>query len=1019
MASVCPNCSAANPDDEIVCGACGLTLPALSPTAENTRPELHAGSLTPRYPEVARNPEDYVADETKIDGSRARADGFRTARPPGLREMQRRVTDPSGFQDRIDHRTPTSSGFNRSGVNEVTLPKPEPAPEPPATAPAIRIGFSQDNDLVVPMPQVSSFHCVVHKVGDAYVISDAHSTNGTFVNGHPIERARVRPGDRIGLGSYELQFGREITDKFAQVSGAVGNQTQAFSVPPELLKPILLGREGDCDVVLDAPQISRHHCELMFAGAGWRVRDLGSANGTYINDRSNRIETGFVTRADVLFFGSYRFPVARLADFVDVGFDAPTDHTATQGTTTLPMDREIVTIGRGIDNDVVLDAPQISRHHARIVRTGEGFLIEDLGSANGTFIDGVRISAPTLVRSGQAISFGSYAIRLDLDRGQIQRSYRGDVLLHADNLRVEVRTSQGPKAILDGISFIAYPTEFVGLLGPSGSGKTTLLTALIGYLKPSSGRTLLNGDDLSNHYDRYRGAIGYVPQEDIIHRELTVYEALYYTAKLRLPPDTTNAEIDRRIVDVLEDLEIAETADLRIGTPERKGISGGQRKRVNLALELLTEPSLLCLDEPTSGLASEDALNVMRILRKLADGGRTILLTLHQPSLQAYRLMDNVLYIADGQEVFYGPSYPESLQYFHPDLPPNTPEADAVLADPGSVMHQIMKAKRAGEPMSSLASRYRASKYFDEFVEDRKKNRRGVAVSVSGERKKPTFSVRQWMTLCRRYFAIRVKDRIGMAILMVQAPIIALLLDAVFVSEAGGVMSRLEYTPFSLFLLVVSAIWFGCSNAAREIVAEQAVYRRERMVNLAISAYVLSKFAVLGVLCLVQCVVLLSLTYFVLDFWGNPLIHLSILWLSSLGGVGMGLLLSALVRTSEAAMATVPLLLIPQIILGGAIMPIDNMSFPVAATSNVIISRWAFEGVLHAEHVANAYELTAADLPRAVAPGLPAPPPPPNPLDHFFGTAETWLGLSYILLSVFFVALVFSVGLALRSRERS
>lgn len=974
MATTCPNCAAENPADEVVCGACGLTLPAIHKNSENTRPEITTSRLA--------SADVRAAVEKQLFPMQA----LKAAKDVGLET-------PMPSEPRLQ------------------MPAPEPAPEVPAGATTVRVGYDDDNDVVIPLPQVSSYHCELYRLGDRFAVRDLGSTNGTSVNGHRVERAYVKPGDTIGLGSYEFKFGRDIVSKLYG-DGADHPVTQAVALPDNLRKPIVLGREADCDIVLDAPQISRHHAELTFTGAGWRVRDLGSANGTFVNDRSRKVDNAVVTKDDVLFFGSYRFPVSRIRDFLDTG-----QEDVHGGLIPLPLDKQVVTIGRGRDNDVVIDAPQISRHHSRLVRADGGLFIEDLGSANGTFIDGDRIAGRTRLEAGQTISFGSYAIRLDLARGHIQRSYRGDILLQAENIRVEVEAGKRAKRILDGISFTAYPTEFVGLMGPSGSGKTTLLMALIGYLKPNYGRTLLNGDDLAHNYDRYRGAVGYVPQEDIIHRELTVYEALYYTAKLRLPPDTTDAEIDRRILAVLKDLEIEDTRDVRIGTPEQKGISGGQRKRVNLALELLTEPSLLCLDEPTSGLASEDALNVMRLLRKLADGGRTILLTVHQPSLHAYRLMDNVLYIADGEEVYYGPAYPDSLLYFHPEIRPNTPEAEEVLADPGSVMAEIMDAKRSGEPMETFASRYRQSRYHEEYVEERRKNRGAVRVTNPSERKKPRFSLRQWATLCRRYFAIRMKDRVGMSILMVQAPIIALLLDLVFVSESGGVMSRLQYTPFALFLLVVSAIWFGCSNAAREIVAEQAIYRRERMVNLAISAYVLSKVMVLGALCLMQCVVLLSLTYFVLDFWGNPLLHLGILWLASLGGLGMGLFLSSLVRTSEAAMATVPLLLIPQIILGGAIMPVDKMSTPVWGASHAVISRWAFEGVLHTEHLADAYELRAKDLPKPPAPGLPAPPPPPNPLDHFFGDSETWLAVDYSVMGGFFLIFVIAVGATLRLRE--
>ncbi len=987
MSVACPNCGSANTPDEIVCVHCGLTLGGFHAPDESTRPE------------IAR-----LASAT----ARAAIERSLVVAPPAAPTLESPIVrpEPSARDSR-----PLKPNGGSGPLDGLQLPAPEVLSAYPEGVASIRFGYDHECDVVIPLPQVSARHAQIGRDGHRYVIRDLGSTNGTFVNGHRVDIALLRVGDQISLGSYEFKFGRELLEQIPEQTK--GPATQALEIPDLLRDPVIVGREVDCDIVLDGPQISRHHAELQYTGAGWRVRDLGSANGTFVNDRALRVDEVVVTDDDVLFFGSYRFPVTRIRDFLDTGRE-----DVQGGTVPLPLDKPVVTIGRGLDNDVVIDAPPISRHHAKLIRAEGALYIEDLGSANGTFIDGDRITGRTLLEPGQTISFGSFAIRLDLARGHIQRSYRGDILLQAEHLRVEVMDHGTKKKILDGVSFTAYPTEFIGLLGPSGAGKTTLLMALIGYIKPTHGRTLVNGDDLAHAYDRYRGALGYVPQEDIIHGELTVYEALYYTAKLRLPPDTSDGEIDRRITQVLEDLEMLETRDVRIGTPDRKGISGGQRKRVNLALELLTEPSLLCLDEPTSGLASEDALNVMRLLRKLADGGRTILLTVHQPSLQAYRLMDNVLYIADGEEVFYGPAYPDSMLYFHPDARPNTPEAARVLADPGEIMGRIMETKRAGEPMETLAARFRQSRYHEEYVEERRKNRGAVRVPKSSERKRPRFTFRQWFTLCRRYFTIRMKDRIGMFVLIVQAPFIALLLDLVFVSESPDVMSRMQFTPYALFLLVVSAIWFGCSNAAREIVAEQPIYRRERMVNLSISAYVLSKFAVLGALCLFQCVTLLAATYLILDFWGNPLFHLGILWLSSLAGVGMGLLLSALVRTSEAAMATVPLLLIPQIILGGAIMPVDRMSDPVWAASHLVMSRWAFEGALQTEHLSDAYELSASDLPKPLAPDFPAPPPPPNPLDRFFGDAETWLAVDFAMLGLFFVLFLFAVTVALRVRER-
>jgi ABC-type multidrug transport system ATPase subunit/ABC-type multidrug transport system permease subunit len=994
---ICDHCGTHNPSEARNCVGCGRALEREANLPEDTRHGARA--LTPALPTGMAAPHGAAAPPTV------------STAPP--------INTP---RKRKKRRSTANEMPSATTLSEDSVPAPEAVDGLPEGARRLTFGFDPDNDIVIPMHAVSSHHAVLARDGSRYLLADLDSTNGTTVNGHAIACARVYPGDRIGFGSYSFTLDTELVERLADEGAQQLRATQALSaIPSELAEfarttTVVIGRDPECDIVLDAPQISRRHVKLTRRReGGWLVEDLGSANGTYLRDRhTHRVERGVVEDRDVIFMGSYRFPISRLRDFLG-DLDAPQQQT--QGNLAMSLDKKIITIGRGSDNDIVLDAPQVSRHHARILRKNKAFFLEDLASANGTFINGKRVGRAELGPE-DTVSFGTYAVRIDLARGAIQKSYRGDILLQAENIRVDVVNNGQPKRLLDGVSFTAYPTEFVGVMGPSGAGKTTLLMSMIGYLRPTFGRTVINGDELSTHYDRYRGAIGYVPQEDIIHGELTVYEALYFTAKLRLPPDTDDAEIARRIDQVLVDLEIAPTRDVRIGSPERKGISGGQRKRVNLALELLTEPSLLCLDEPTSGLASEDAANVMRLLRKLADQGRTILITIHQPSLQVYRKLDNVLYLADGEEVYYGPTYPDSMLYFHPNINPSSPQAQEILSDPGSCLRPLVDAKRAGEPMETFAARYRQSTYYKEYVEDRRENRGEVDITGGSGRKSPSFQLHQLVTLCRRYLTIKRKDTVGTAILLAQAPIIGLLVNMVFAGLDTGAMNRLEFMPFALFILIISAIWFGCSNSAREIVSEQAIYKRERMVNLSILAYVGSKFVVLAALSLGQCVMLLAMTYFMLDMVGNPLYHLVTLWMCALAGTSLGLLLSAFVRTTPAALALVPLLLIPQVILGGAIMPIARMETPSWLASQTMISRWGFEAALHAEHLNDAYEIPADELPKPFAPGLPAPPPPPNPLDRFFGEeAETWLAVDLGALGGFIVLTLVLTGGVIRGRE--
>ncbi len=816
---------------------------------------------------------------------------------------------------------------------------------PPGSV-SISVGYDGGNDVVIPVAQVAATHCRLWRGAGILVIDDLGSSAGTFVNGERVDRAVVTPEDRIELGTYRLVLSEAVLAHFEGKRPGEDRHGQSMA-PSGAKRRFKIGRDpepGVNDIVIDAPMVSNEHCELNFDGHNWHVRDLGSTNGTFVNTTQRRVSASIVTPSDVLFFGTYRFPAARLRDYLE---DA-SGHKANE--LSMPEGKAVMIVGRDEGCDITIDAPQVSRRHARLRRGAGGLTIEDLGSANGTFVNGHKVTRPTPIGPNDEVGLGSYQLRFDLATGTVASTYKGDIMLQASEVTIKV--DRGRKTILHGVSFTVYPTEFVGLMGPSGAGKTTLMMALNGYLPPSSGQSLINGQELYANYDAFRGNIGYVPQDDIIHSELTVWEALFYTALLRLPPDTTRKEIGQIIEGVLEQLEITQTKDVLIGSPAKKGISGGQRKRVNLAQELITRPSLLFLDEPTSGLASEDTINVMKLLRRLADDGRTILLTIHQPSLEAYRTMDNIVYLADGHLVYYGPSFPDSITFFNPGVEQGTPEGDLILSDPGNALKPLAEDKRKRRDMSERARAYAQSTYHSEYVVRRRESGASAVALSAGSKKKTSrrFGLGQWWVLTRRYFTIKRKDVANTLILFIQAPVIAGIIAGVFSGKTDDVFDKIAYTPMALFLMAISAIWFGCSNSAREIVGELAIYRRERMVNLKIPSYIMSKFTVLGFICALQCAMLLGIVDLFLGFgavWGWLYFFLV---LCSLAGVGMGLLLSALVATPEAAIALVPLLLIPQVILGGLIMPIGDMKSSVMKGLTVpMVARWGFEGMLHAE----------------------------------------------------------------------
>jgi len=607
-----------------------------------------------------------------------------------------------------------------------------------------------------------------------------------------------------------------------------------------------------------------------------------------------------------------------------------------------------ITFGHDPSCDQVLDSPQISRRHARARLTQSGVFIEDLGSTNGTFVNGRRVTAPLLAQPGDVVSLGCFDFQLQDDLTLVRYDRRGEVVIEASGVAVNIRA----KRLLENVSLTIEPKELVALMGPAGAGKTTLLNALNGYSVPSGGRVLINGEDLYSHYDLYRGQIGYVPQDDIMHRDLTVEEALFFTARLRLPADFADQDIARRIGEVIAQLGLQGSERTLVGSPERRGISGGERKRVNLAMELLTDPAVLFLDEPTSGLSSEDTLTVVKLLRGLADKGKTILLTLHQPGLEAFKLFDNLAIIArdrgsaePGRLVYYGRAYPDSVEFFNPDGDTGA----GAEPTPDAVLRGLAKL-----PSAQWAQRYASSSQYQDFVA-RRAGRVVAGKAQDAVRTPPAFDLLQLKTLAARAIRIKRKDVWNTAILMAQAPIIALLVVLVFDERARAEVSpdnwvaSVNAVATTTFLLALAAIWFGCSNSAREIVGEWAIYRRERMVNLSIPAYVMSKLLVLGGLNSVQCAVLLAIVHQGNGLVGSWLAMFAVLLAASTAGLAIGLLLSAVSRSSEVALALLPLALLPMVILGGALIPVHKMPAIGRAIAPFMPARWAFEGLLLSE----------------------------------------------------------------------
>jgi ABC-type multidrug transport system ATPase subunit/pSer/pThr/pTyr-binding forkhead associated (FHA) protein len=817
------------------------------------------------------------------------------------------------------------------------------------------IGSAPVCDIVAAGATVSGRHCRLTLTAGIYTIEDLGSANGTYVEGRKIGApTQVLPHQTVTLGRNAAFPWEQVLARngFANAPGA----PPLPGAPPPGAKIIRIGRSPDNDVVIDYPTVSGYHARVLVSSDSAVIEDLGALNGTAINSAANKIRRAPLTSADRVYFGSYPVPAARLL----TPNETPT--VGTQPHQLIPIANERTVVGRDPACDFPLPFPSVSWRHAEFIRTQRGIEVRDLKSLNGTFVDGKRIPGTKLLRPGEIVSLGSITLELT-DGGALQRrDYKGNVTIEVDELCVNARGAKSDR-LLERINLTVFPTEMVALMGPSGAGKTTLLKALNGYTVPVAGQVLFNGNSLYASFDTYRLELGYVPQDDIIHPLLTVSEALYFTARLRT--DLRDAEIRERIGTVLQTLEIGGIADKLIGSPERKVISGGQRKRVNIAMELICDPTVLFLDEPTSGLSSSDSFKVVKHLYDLARGGKTIMMTIHQPSAAIYRLFDHLVMISrdakeklpagvtpgPGKLIYYGPTYPDSLEFFNGDA-----VGDLKRRAPGcEPSPELVFEGLEGSPMTcdDWEGKYRASSQKRLYADERKGTVHGT--DRASDRKGQRFQFGQLWSLVHRILILKIRDRLQTGILLAQAPGFALLVYMAFSrldfdTAVGG--DWIGYTAKLAsvhFLMVIAAIWFGCNNAVREVVGEWSVFEREQMAGLKISLYVLSKFIVLGALCVFQCLSLLGIIYYSCHLQGPFWAFFAVLLMSSLCGVGIGLCISAKFKTTDSALACLPLVLLPMIVLAGGMQPLFTMNGVTQAIAMAIPSRWGYEADLLAE----------------------------------------------------------------------
>ncbi|MFD9517633.1 FHA domain-containing protein [Streptomyces sp. NPDC059979] len=720
--------------------------------------------------------------------------------------------------------------------------------------------------------------------------------------------------------------------------------TDSGSVPMSPGRTYHVGRDPLCEICLEDARVSWHHAILRPDGDHWTVEDEHSTNGTWADGQ--RVHEWSVGVGSQLRFGSVEDgPRAVLVDpapspplpAAPAGVrparvsNPAQSRTFRQPTTVRPLlARTAVRIGRATDNDLVIDDLIVSRKHAELHALADGgYEIVDLGSHNGTYLNGVRLDRrAAALAEGDIVGIGHSAFCLVGDQLQ-EYVDTGEVSLDVQDLTVAV--DRGRKTLLDHVSFPVGAKSLLAVVGPSGAGKSTLLGALTGLRPADQGAVLYDGRDLYRDYAELRRRIGLVPQDDILHSQLTVRRALRYAAELRFPQDTAKSEREARVDEVIGELGLQQGADQPIHS-----LSGGQRKRVSVALELLTKPSLLFLDEPTSGLDPGMDRSVMHMLRGLADDGRTVIVVTH--SVLNLSVCDHLLVLAPGGRIaYYGPpdealgffgyeQWPEAFEAFE-----NERDRDWAAEYQASPMHRLYVDASAGRPPHAGAA--------------------GQSTDVPPppqQQPEPPPKAQSWgsqlWTLIRRYAAVLSADRTFL-IIMVGLPFA---LGAMARALAGSALT-VETALNALFILCVGGVLTGAANAVRELVKERVIYQRERAVGLSRSAYLMSKVVVLGTVTVGQAVVLTMVGLAGVDTKAPggkgvlmpPLIEIAlVVALLSVTSMLVGLLISALVTKEEVTMPLLVLLTIVQVVFCGALLKLTAVPV-IEQLAWFVPARWA------------------------------------------------------------------------------
>jgi len=586
------------------------------------------------------------------------------------------------------------------------------------------------------------------------------------------------------------------------------------------------------------------------------------------------------------------------------------------------------------------------------------------------FLNGLPVAQNRiyLFASGSTIKLpkGKPLYYSDISADFLHEQTAGRISFNADH--ISYKFPNGVLGIKD-ISFTESQGNLVGIMGASGSGKTTLLSILSGLAGPSQGRVLINGLNLYEDKDDLQGVIGLIPQDDLLIEELTVYQNIFYNAKLCFR-DLPDSEISRLAEKTLNSLGLFETRDLKVGSPFNKFISGGQRKRLNIALELIREPSILFVDEPTSGLSSKDSENVMDLLRELALKGKLVFVVIHQPSSEIYKMFDKIIFLDTGGYLIYYGNPVEAVMYFkRKDAQINADIGECPVC--GSVnpelIFNIIESRVVDEFGNYVNERKVPSeKWAQLFAEEQGAEEQGAGSREQGVKEiqeSPPKTLRipvwpvQFIIYFIRDFLSKTSNRQYVLFTLLEAPVLGLMLSYIirYIADPSSriyVFRENENIPIYIFMSLIVALFLGLIVSAEEIFRDRKLLKREAFLNLSRSSYLLSKTSILFLISAIQTITFVIIGNSILGIKGMTFAYWFALFTTSACANMIGLNVSASFNSAITIYIIIPLIMIPMMVLSGAMFPFDKLNRSVGSVEKVPViaeimpTKWSYEALM-------------------------------------------------------------------------